>query len=200
MPAPIVFYFDFSSPYGYLAAQRIDALGAKHGRDVVWKPFLLGVVFKITGMRALMGIPIKGDYALEDMRRSARQIGVPFEMPAQFPFMSVAASRAFYWLTDSDPEQAKTLAKALYHRTFGEGGDIAAAAAVVQVATEIGLDEAALLSALKEKSVKERLRSEVDTAIEKGVFGSPFIVVDGEQFWGYDKLHEVDQWLETGGW
>jgi 2-hydroxychromene-2-carboxylate isomerase len=96
MSAPIDFYFDFSSPYGYLAAEQIDALGARHGRDVVWRPILLGVVFQQTGGQPLLNIPLKGGYARHDLARSARLLGLPFKLPDSFPFMSVAACRAYY--------------------------------------------------------------------------------------------------------
>lgn len=200
MADPIDFYFDFSSPYGYLAAQRIDDLGARHGRQVVWRPFLLGVVFKTTGSEALLGVPMKGAYSAHDLQRSARRIGVPLIMPATFPFMSVAASRAFYALCDEDPQGAKKLAKALFHTAFGKGGDIGSAAAVIAVAESVGLDGEALGRALQDPAIKERLKAEVQAAIDAGVFGSPFFIVEGEPFWGHDRLAHLEEWLKTGGW
>ena len=106
MTAPIDFYFDFSSPYGYLAAEQIDDLAAKHGREVAWRPILLGAVFPQTGSQPLLNIPLKGDYARRDIERSARLLGISFQIPPGFPFMSVAACRAFYWLHDQDPAKA----------------------------------------------------------------------------------------------
>lgn len=200
MADPIEFYFDFSSPYGYLAAQRIDGIGEKHGRAVAWKPFLLGAVFKTTGSQPLLDIPMKGDYAKVDMPRVARLIGVPFTMPSPFPFMSVAAARAFYWLEGRDPTQAKALAKAVFHGSFGEGRDMSGAGAVIEVAGGLGVDPGELGAALQDQAVKSRLRSEVEAGIGRGVFGSPFVFVDGEPFWGHDRLEHVDRWLETGGW
>ena len=102
MAAPIDFYFDFSSPYGYLASCRIDEVAARHDRKVNWRPFLLGVAFKLTGSGPLTSQGPKGDYALHDFARTARLLGVPFAMPEGFPFASVAAARAFYWLLDQD--------------------------------------------------------------------------------------------------
>lgn len=201
MPArPIDFYFDFSSPYGYLAAERIDALAERHGRSVAWRPFLLGAVFKKTGTEPLLGIPLKGDYSRRDMERSARALGIPFRLPDRFPFLSVAACRAFYWLVDAEPEQARRLALALYRRAFAEGGDISSAEAVLETAAALGIERAALEAALQDPAVKDRLRREVEAAIGAGVFGSPFIVVDGEPFWGHDRLETAERWLETGGW
>ena len=200
MASPIDFYFDFSSPYGYLAAEQIDALAAKHGRSVAWRPILLGVVFQQTGSQPLVNIPLKGNYARHDLARSARLLGLPFELPAQFPFMSVAACRAFYWLHDQDPAQAVALAKALYREAFGGGGEIESGEGVVRVAEAAGFDGGEVAAALDDPAVKQRLRDEVSQAISKGVFGSPLIVVDDEPFWGHDRLDQVDLWLQRGGW
>lgn len=200
MPDPIDFYFDFSSPYGYLASRRIDMIAAKHGRAVAWRPHLIGAVFAKTGSQPLVNIPMKGDYARIDMPRTARLYGIPFNPPDKFPFLSVAAARAFYWLSDSDPAKAHDLAAALYIAAFGEGRDIASADNIVEIATGLGVDGEALREALGDPAVKARLKAEVAAAIERGVFGSPYIIVDGEPFWGNDKLEEIDRWLETGGW
>ena len=200
MLSPIEFYFDFSSPYGYLAAEQIDELAARHGRAVDWRPMLLGAVFKDTGGQPLLDIPMKGDYARHDLARCARLIGVPFVIPDSFPFMSVAAARAYYWLHDRDPEKAVALAKALYREAFGKGRDIDSPKAVVGVCEELGIDGEAVAAALKDPAVKQRLRDEVEAAIAKGVFGSPLMIVDGEVFWGHDRLDQLGLWLDRGGW
>ncbi|MEO3431487.1 2-hydroxychromene-2-carboxylate isomerase [Pelagibius sp. CAU 1746] len=200
MTAKIDFYFDFSSPYGYLAAEQIEDLAARHGREVSWHPILLGAVFPQTGGQPLLNVPLKGDYARRDMERSARLLDLPFQLPATFPFMSVAACRAFYWLQDQDPAKAVALAKALYREAFAQGRAVDSAESVVAVARSLNLDGEKLTAALNDPAVKERLRKAVDAAITKGVFGSPLIVVDGEPFWGHDRLAQVDLWLQRGGW
>ena len=200
MADAIDFYFDFSSPYGYLAAQSIDELGARHDREVRWRPFLLGAVFKTTGQQPLLDIPLKGAYARRDMARSARRLGVPFVVPERFPFASIAACRAYYYLAGRDQDLAKQLARALFHAAFGEGRDIGPAEAVVAEAAGLGLAKAEVSAALQDLEVKERLKAEVAKAEAAGVFGSPYFVVDGEPFWGHDRLADLDRWLETGGW
>jgi 2-hydroxychromene-2-carboxylate isomerase len=200
MANPIDFYFDFSSPYGYLASTRIDALAARHGRSVVWRPHLLGAVFKINDQRPLATIPLKSDYAARDLARSARLLKVPFKLPTKFPVGATAPSRAFYWVSDRDPALAKRLAQALYHAYFAEDRDISSPEVSANIAAKVGVDRAALAQALEDPLVKERLRTEVDAAIARGVFGSPYIIVDGEPFWGSDRLDQVERWLETGGW
>ncbi len=200
MAAAIEFYFDFSSPYGYLAAQRIDEVVEEHGCEVAWKPFLLGALFKTTGSQPLLDIPMKGDYARRDLARSARLYDIPFVLPETFPFMSVAACRATYWLGERDAEDAKALAAALFDAAFGAGQSISRPEEVAAIAAELGHDEDEVRAAVQDQRIKDLLRREVDAAIAKGVFGSPYIIVDGEPFWGFDRLNDIAVWLKTGGW
>ena len=200
MANAIEFYFDFSSPYGYFAATKIDDIAAKHARTVVWRPILLGAIFKITGQQPLPTIPLKGSYAKHDLARSARLFGVPFKLPSKFPVAGQAPSRAFYWVGDRDPLLAAKLALALYRAYFAEDRDISSPEVTANVAAKLGVNRDELVQALDDPAVKERLKSEVDAAIERGVFGSPYIIVDGEPFWGSDRLDQVEKWLATGGW
>jgi len=200
MADPIDFYFDFSSPYGYFASAKINELAAKYDRSVVWRPILLGAVFKITGQQPLPTIPLKGSYANHDLTRSARLFGLPYKLPSKFPISGTAPSRAFYWVGDKDRELAIKLAQALYRAFFAEDRDISNPEVTANVAAKLGLDKDQVLQALNDPAVKERLKNEVDAAIERGVFGSPFIIVDKEPFWGSDRLDQVEKWLATGGW
>ncbi len=193
--APIDFYFDFSSPYGYFASTKIEELAAKFGRSVVWRPMLLGAVFKITGQQPLSTVPLKNTYMAHDLARTAKLLKIPFKLPTRFPISTVAPSRAFYWMGDQDRERAKKLAQALYHAYFAEDRDISNPEVTGNVAAKLGVDKAELTQALNDPAVKERLKIEVDAAIERGVFGSPYIIVDGEPFWGSDRLDQVEQWL-----
>ena len=167
---------------------------------MLWRPFLLGASFKATGIPPLVQVPWKSDYIKEDLAREARRIGVPYTWPDPFPFMSVAAARAFYWLDAQDKARAKRLALALFHHAFGEGGDIAHAGEVIEVAVAEGHDRAAVTAALQDPEIKERLRQETDRALARKVFGSPFVFVGEQAFWGHDRLPQVEAWLETGGW
>jgi len=199
MPNPIEFYFDFSSTYGYLGSTMIDALAAKHGRDVVWKPFLLGATFKVTGLPSLPATPMKGEYSMRDVERSARFYGVPYRHPSVFPISTQAPARAFYWVNDRDPGKARSLVTALYKAYFQDDINISNPSDTVAVAATLGIDADALAAALNDPAVKDRLKAEVDAAIAKGVFGSPFVFVDGEPFWGVDRFAQIDRWLREGG-
>lgn len=200
MTEPIDFYFDFSSPYGYLAAERIEAVIAPFERDIRWHPILLGVAFEKTGGAPLIEAPMKGDYARHDLARLARFQEVPFVLPDPFPIATVRAARGFYWLDEQDPAAAIDYAKAVYRAYFGEGRNIGQAEVLDGIVAGLGHDEAAFQAGVSRDDVKERLRHEIDLSIERGVFGSPFVIVDGEGFWGADRFWMIKRWLKAGGW
>ena len=200
MANAIEFYFDFSSPYGYFASVRIDDLAARFGRRVAWKPIMIGAAFKESGNRPLVEQPIKGDYSRHDWRRLARLLDVAWVLPEPFPIATLAAARAFWWLAEGDAALAKRFARAAFHAYFADGRDISKAETVAEVAASLDIDGPALLAAVRDPAIKERLKRETDEAIKRGVFGSPFVFVDGEGFWGADRLWMVERWLERGGW
>jgi 2-hydroxychromene-2-carboxylate isomerase len=200
MAAAIDFYFDFSSPYGFLASEKIEALAAKHGRGVEWHPIMLGVVFKQTGAVPLTMVPLKGDYSRRDMERSARLNGIAFRMPSKFPIPSQAPARVVLWQARRDKAVAARLVHAYYRAFFVDDIDISAPDDAASVAAKCGIDPAAARAAIDDPAVKDALRLENEAAMARGVFGSPFVFVDGEPFWGMDRLDQVERWLATGGW
>lgn len=200
MPATIDFYFDFSSPYGYLASRRIGGLAAAYGRDVRWRPMMLGAAFAATGGKPLVDLPLKGDYARHDLARTARFWGIPFALPKRFPVLTLAAARAFYWLEEAAPERAVPFAEAAFAGLFAADRDIADRAVVGELLEAVGADAEAGLVAINRPEIKDKLKAETAAAVDRGVFGSPFVFVDGEPFWGADRLDQVEYWLETGGY
>ena len=202
MAEPVEFFFDFSSPYGYLASERIEPIAARHGRTVVWRPILLGAIFKRTGGAPLTEAPLKGEYSLMDFARSAREHGLDFRHPSVFPVGAVAAKRAVVHAREDDELAGRTgdLVHALYRAYYVDDRDLRSPEVVLDVAAGIGLDRAALGHAIESQAVKDALRDEVDAALERGVFGSPTVALGDELFWGNDRLDMVDRWLERGGW
>jgi len=204
MSNTIEFYFDFSSPYGYLGSQNIQALAEKHSMSIDWQPILLGAVFKVSGLSPLTNYPMKGDYAVMDFQRSAREVNLPYSHPEKFPIGAVAASRAVWWLKEHSEEAQREKTDSLVHEIFKAyyiaNDDISDPEVVLQVAAKCGIDQSALTAALQDPAVKDRLKTAVDDAIEKKVFGSPIMIVDGEMFWGNDRIDQLDRWLTRGGW
>jgi len=200
MPEPIDVYFDFSSPYGYVAAHLIEPLAARHGRAVRWRPTLLGPAMKVSGNAPLAGQPLKGDYMRHDVPRLCRLHGIPFAWPGPFPIATVAPMRAVLWLGERDQDATSAYVRAVYRAYFADNRAIGSAEVACEIADELGLDAAALSEALADAALKERAKAAVEASVKRGVFGSPFIFVDEEPFWGVDRLDLVDQWLARGGW
>jgi len=199
MSDPIDFYFDFSSPYSYLASEMIDELAAKYAREVSWRPILLGAAFQKSGLPLLVTVPLKGEYSLRDFDRSARFYGIPFKFPANFPLATQSAARGYYWLQAQDTKKARAFAHAVFRAYWVDGRDVSALGVVQEIAAGLGIDREALAEAVAAPELKDRLKSETDGAIAKGMFGAPYLIVDGEPFWGADRLPQLEKWLATGG-
>lgn len=197
----IDFYFDFASPYAYLASVRVDALSERVGRPVRWRPILLGAVFKVSGGQPNLNKPLQGDYLRHDVPRCARLWDIPLHQPLPNPFPSLAASRAFYWLDQVGGEHSPAaLARAVFQAHWAEGRDMALPENVLDVAASLGLDRDAVEAGIALADVKDRLRAETEGAIARGVFGAPFFFVGEEPFWGADRMDQLEDWLRRGGW
>jgi 2-hydroxychromene-2-carboxylate isomerase len=200
MASAIEFWFDFSSGYAYFASDAIDALAQRHGREALWRPYMLGVAFQHTGARGLSGTPMKGDYARHDWARLSRSTGLPFAPPRNHPITALPASRAYYWIEEHFPEHAHEFGRRAFRAYFGEGVDMTAPANVAAIGAALGIAASELEAGLASQPMKDRVQQRTDEAIAKGVFGSPFFIVDDEPFWGWDRMPMLERWLETGGW
>lgn len=198
----IDFYLDFTSPYAYLASTQIEVLAAQFDYSVVWRPFLIGATFKLTGRKALIQHPLVWEYSLHDVQRTARQLGQAFNFPVKLPILSVKAGRLFYYFQDRDANQivAKKFASAAFLAFFVEQRDITDNRVLAEITAQFGLTEEQLTEIVKSAEMKERFKVEVDAALERKVFGAPMFIVNNEMFWGVDKLGQLANWLETGGW
>lgn len=197
----IDFWFDFISPYGYFAAEQIEALAARHGRGVRWHVFHMVAVMRehLDQQQALVALPLKGPYIRHDVRRSARLLGLPYA-PGPAPFSSVPAARAFCWLQQQQPAAAVPFARAVFRARHAQGQAPMDAPALLALAGAAGADTAALAAALEGSRPKALLQDATDAAVNAGVWGTPTLAVDGELFWGADRLPQVEQWLARGGW
>ncbi len=194
----IDFYFDLTSPYSYVAAEQIEEIAAAGNRTVNYKPTLLGFVFKSTGNTAPMMNPAKGKYSAKDFARTARFHGLKINWPKKFPINATTASRAILQVLNTQPEKAGELTRALYKAYFVDGLDITEDDAVAQVASSIGLDGSALIADAQTDAVKEQMKAAVQESIDAGMFGAPYFVVDGEAFWGQDRMEQLRRWVAQG--
>ena len=200
--ASIDFYFDFISGYGYFASLRIEAIAATHGRRVDWHPMLIGVaVMKVMGLKPLLDTPLKGDYVIRDAERYQRRHGLVLKRKVQDPMMDPRpASRAFCWAKRHHADQAVPLARAIFDSYWRLGNDLADLDQITALAPAVGLDPGALRDGIASEEARIDLRESVESALARGVFGSPFFIVDGEPFWGSDRLEMLDDWVSQSGW
>ncbi len=194
----IDFYFDFSSPYSYIASEWIEALAARHARTVEWRAILLGATFQATQIKPPVSYPLKREYSLLDFERSARFAGVPLKVPENFPIATQNAARVFWWLNASDPARAIDWARHGLRAYFARGVDLSDAVALKALCADFGIDAQAAEAAWGDLQWKTRLKAENDAALAQGVFGAPFFVIDGEPFWGNDRRPQIERWLEQG--
>ena len=198
-PSPITFYFDFSSPYSYIASEWIAAVAARHGRTVQWHAMLLGASYQVTEIRSPVSYPLKREYTMRDFERSGRFAGVPLRIPEKFPIPTQNAARIFWWLKDTEgPERAVAWAHEAMRALFARGVDLSDNTALLALCGEFGLDPAAAEAAWNDPQRKAQLKAVNEAAIAAGVFGAPFFVIDGEPFWGNDRRLQIERWLSSG--
>ena len=190
----IDFYFDFASPYGYFMSEKIDALAAQHGRTVTWRPILLFAALRSLGLPPPFEHPVKLEYITADFARSAKFLNVDYRLPPAFPALTQHAARAFYLLKGKAPDAAVPFAQAALRGYFRDGQDIGNIEVIAQmVFSHTGALGSATdaQSHLKSAEAKALLQDAITAAVDKKVFGSPFVIIDGESFFGVDRLPQI---------
>jgi 2-hydroxychromene-2-carboxylate isomerase len=186
--AVLEFFYDFVSPYSYLASTRVEAEVRKAGGQVRFRPFLLGGVLKATGNRAPLETPAKLRHMWVDLTRWAKRLSVPLVQPACFPVASILALRAA--LAAEKQGRLVPFTHAVYRAHWGEGKDVSDPELLIRIAGSVGLDGPALLAAAPD--FKAALTQQTQEAVERGAYGAPTFFVrtaDGdEMFVGNDRL------------
>ena len=137
-------------------------------------------------------------YSAHDFDRSARFANVAYRYPSKFPISGVTASRAVLWLEQHQPDAVVPFVHAVFRALFRDDRDVSDPAVVTEVAGALGIDTDRLMAGVQEQAIKDALKTRVDEAIAFGLFGAPTIVVDGEVFWGNDRLPQIVRWLAAG--
>jgi 2-hydroxychromene-2-carboxylate isomerase len=197
MASPLLFLFDYVSPYSYLGSTQVRALAARHGRQIEAVPVVFGALLSAHGTRGPAEVAAKRDYLFKDVIRLGCALSVPIQPPATHPFNPLLALRTTVVIEDASARW--TLVDALFRATWVEGRRVDAPAFVEQVADMVGFDGAALVAAAAGPEAKQRLRANTDEALAAGVFGVPTVRVDGELFWGVDSLPHLDAFLGDEG-
>jgi 2-hydroxychromene-2-carboxylate isomerase len=201
MAAPVIeFWFDFASTYSYPAAMRIGPLARQAGVAVRFRPFLLGPIFKAQGWTTspFKLYPAKGRNMWRDLERLCADLGLPFRRPDPFPQNSLLATRVA--LTGGDHVWDRDFCLAVFHAQFGEGRCIEDADCIGEILERLNIDPQPALEAARSDAIKSRLRAQTAEAEQRGLFGAPsFMTVDGELFWGNDRLEQAMRWARDAG-
>lgn len=190
----MIFYFDFISPYAYIAWSQIHALAARHGREVLDAPVLFAGILNAVGNKGPAELPNKRIYVFKDAYRKAYRAGLPtLTPPPSHPFNPLLALRAASFPTDLATRRG--FIGELFAATWAGGGGIETEAAVGAAAERAGLSAEAVLAFAKSDEAKAILRERTDEAIAKLVFGVPTVAVGDELFWGTDALPDLEAYL-----
>ena len=196
----VEFYYDLVSPYSYLAYTQLGRVCKEHGAELVFRPMLLGAVHKMSGNRAPIEVEAKSRYQWKDIHRWASYYDVPLKFPDPFPFRTLKTMRAAMFCSGRGELEAFTRESfALYWQESGAPKGLDEADEydpLAEVAHRIGVDLEEVLEGAAAPENKQALKDATEEAVGRGVFGAPAFFVEGEMFWGNDRLHFVEAALQ----
>lgn len=190
----VAFWYEFASTYSYPAAMRAERAAKSAGVTLLWRPFLLGPIFGAQGWNdsPFNIYPAKGKYMWRDMARLCEADGLTLKAPVRFPQNGLKPARLA--LLGQDEDWGPEFTRRVYLANFAGQKDISDEAVLSGILTSLGLDAAALTARSNEQANKDRLKTQTDEAIAKGIFGAPSFMAGDELFWGNDRLDAALQW------
>ena len=197
MTAPITLWLDFTSPYAYFALDAVECLAHSHGRGLIWRPILLWAVLKAQKVPPPLEAPARRSYLLADMARSAAFYHVSYSPPSRFPLSAHRAARVFYALEELGSAHARAFGRDVFAAYFQSDADISDVATLAEIAARHGMTREQAEAATEGDLGRRRLAEANDSAIAAGVCGSPWMEVDGEAFFGADRLSQI-AWRLSG--
>jgi 2-hydroxychromene-2-carboxylate isomerase len=193
MASRMEFFFDYGSPFSYLADTQLGGLAARTGAEIVYRPFLLGGVFKETGNASPISIEPKRKYMAVELERWAKRYGVPPLRNAHFPINTMRLMRGAVAAQHLGVFPAYH--RAMFDAFWARGMNLGDAAVIREVLEQAGLDAGRIIAMTDEAAVKDELRRNTEDAVRRGAFGAPTFFIGGEMFFGNDRLDFVEQAL-----
>lgn len=190
----VTFWFDFISPYAYLAWHRIAGICARNEARLALRPVLFAGLLKHWGHKGPAEIPAKRAYTFRDVARLAALQGVPLRPPARHPFVPLTALRVALPQV-AGPDQHR-IVDTIFAGGWAHGADLGDDEVIARILTEAGLDGPALVAHAGTPEVKAALRRSTEEAIARGLFGVPSMTVGDELFWGHDRLEHLELHLQ----
>lgn len=195
MSKQVEFFFDFGSPYSYLAYKELPRVAARTGATIVWRPMLLGGVFKATGNHSPAEIPAKSEWSNSDTARWARRYDVPFRQNPFFPINTLALMRGAIGYQRKGEADFHRYVDAVFSAMWEQGKNLNDPNEIGKVLVGAGLDPREAMAMLDDPEVKGELKRVTEATVARGIFGAPSFIVDGELFWGNDRLLFVEEML-----
>lgn len=192
----VEFYFDFGSPTAYLAWTQLPAMAVECRAEIVWRPMLLGGVFKATGNTSPVLVEAKGKWMWGDMDRWARRYGVKLEKNPYFIINTLTLMRGAVGYQMREPERFLEYVDVMFRGVWTEGRNLGDAAVIGETLKEAGFDPAAFAAMVADAEVKQKLIDLTDAAVKRGVFGAPTMFVGEHMFFGQDRLEFVREALK----
>jgi 2-hydroxychromene-2-carboxylate isomerase len=192
----VEFFFDVGSPFSHIAWRALPAIAARTGAEIVWRPILIGGVFKATGNVSPMTVPAKGSYSLIDLQRWAEYYGVAFRMNPSFPINTLPLMRGASAMLMRSPQALEAYLDAIFPAMFENAVNLGDPQEIGKVLARAGIDPQDLMAAIGEDAVKNKLKADTDEAVQRGVFGVPTFFVGKDMFWGQDRLMFVERALQ----
>ncbi|HZG29851.1 MAG TPA: 2-hydroxychromene-2-carboxylate isomerase [Ensifer sp.] len=192
----VEFFFDVGSPFSHIAWRALPEIAARTGAQIVWRPILIGGVFKATGNVSPMTVPAKGSYSTIDLYRWAEYYGIPFQMNPHFPINTLPLMRGATAMLMRGPKALEAYLDAIYPAMFEQPVNLGEPAEIGKVLARAGIDPQALMAEIGTDAVKDKLRTDTDDAVQRGVFGAPTFFVGTEMYWGQDRLMFVERALQ----
>jgi 2-hydroxychromene-2-carboxylate isomerase len=191
MSKTVEFFFDLGSPATYLAYTQLPKICEQTDSQLIYRPMLLGGVFKATGNASPITVPAKGRYMFQDLDRYAKRYGVPLKFNPHFPINTLMLMRAVTGMQLRHPERFQAFINCLFHALWVEGRSLDDPATVAAVLTQNGFDPNEVLALTADEDVKAALKENTEEAVQRGVFGAPSMFVEGQLFFGQDRLDFV---------
>jgi 2-hydroxychromene-2-carboxylate isomerase len=193
MAKDVEFFFDYGSPFSYLADTQVPDLARRTAATIIYRPMLLGAVFKATNNASPISIPAKGAYMGLELARWSKHYRVPFQMNPFFPINTLRLMRGA--VASQMAAVFPAYHQAIFPAVWAEGLNVADDAVLRELLRSAGLDADALTAGIEQVEVKNRLRENTEDAVRRGAFGAPTFFVGDEMFWGNDRLDFVERAL-----
>ena len=194
----IDFYFDFGSPYSYVAYKRLQQLQQNITFDIQYYPVILGGIFKATNNQSPVMVPAKAKYLFKDLNDWSKYWQIPFQFNPHFPINTFLLMRAAIGYQAKYPEQLSKFIEVFFDAMFKQPVNLNLEEQIINTLQQAGFVVEDYQRLIQDEDIKALAKTKTENAVKRGLFGVPAFFIDDEMFWGQDRLHFIEQKLQAG--